>query len=524
MVSMMAAGGAFYSGYINANDPVSTTKAMKRALRQTGFKNRILDAPWKLFHLYNDIGAASENANRIGSAYIPAIRAGAGKAEAIWESKDLMNFAKHGDHALVQFFAQSVMFLNARVQGLTRYGQRWAEAPGLTFTKSMMYSMAVLAIWLKNKDDDRYKALPDDDKDMYVHFWTNGKHWRLPKSFEVGMIFGVGVERTFEYYYSNEDDAGKVAIDRMWWVMGEVFNFFNRETIVPLPQAIAPLFEATNNWNAFFQSPIVPEYMQDIAEVKPEIVFRPTTSPTMRELAEGMPKWAPATLRNPMMLEHLTRGYFATLGAYVMMMSDDLVRKQFDYPARPDLRWDKIPVVRRFYAGEDPPSRTVYEEVVYQVRASARQIERAVNKMEDLEMDDEVDAFMEEPSKYDPTFTNEEVVEAAKAMRFSYEEMKMIRKEIAELWEDENMGGDEKGRELNKLLREKLEAAKEGWLERPGAAIQFEALQNTLIDMIPNDRVDYLAEQGLEQTMDLLASLPVKPTTRLQRILMENTA
>jgi hypothetical protein len=523
MVSMMAAGGAFYSGYINANDPVSTTKAMKRALRQTGFKNRILDAPWKLFHLYNDIGAASENANRIGSAYIPAIRAGAGKAEAIWESKDLMNFAKHGDHALMQFFAQSVMFMNARIQGMVRYGQRWSEAPGLTFTKSMMYAMVVLAIWLKNKDDDRYKALPNDDKDMYVHFWTNGKHWRLPKSFEVGMIFGVGVERTFEYYYSNEDDAGKVAIDRMWWVMGEVFNFFNRETIVPLPQLISPLYEATNNWNAFFQSPIVPEYMQDIAAVKPEIVFRPTTSPTARELARGMPKWAPATLRNPMLLEHLTRGYFATLGAYVMMLSDDLVRKSFDYPARPDLRWDKIPVVRRFYTGEDPPSRTSYEEIVYEVRGNARQIERAVNKMEDLEMDDEIDAFMEEPSKYDPTFTNEEVVEAAKAMRFSYEEMKTIRKEIADLWEDENMSGEEKGRELNNLLRDKLDAAKEGYMERPGAAIQFEALQETLMDMIPGDQVDYLAEQGLGQTLDLLASLPVKPSTRLQRIMTENT-
>ena len=30
---------------------------------------------------------------------------------------------------------------------------------------------------------------------MYVHFWTNGKHWRLPKSFEVGQIFGTGGDR-----------------------------------------------------------------------------------------------------------------------------------------------------------------------------------------------------------------------------------------------------------------------------------------------------------------------------------------
>ncbi len=536
MVSMMAAGGAFYSGYINANDPISTVKAMKRALRQTGFKNRILDTPWKIFHLYNDIGAAAENANRIGSAYIPAMKAGAGKAEAVWEAKDLMNFAKHGDHGAVQFLAQTVMFLNARVQGLTRYAQRFREAPGLTFTKSMLYSMAVLMIWLKNKDDDRYKALPPDEKDMYVHFWTNGKHWRLPKSFEVGMIFGVGIERTFEYYYSNEDDAGKVAIDRMWWVLGEVFNLLGpRFPFVPLPQAIAPLYEATQNWNAFFQSPIVPEYMQDIAAVKPELVFRPTTSPTARELARGLPKWAPAMLRNPMLLEHLTRGYFATLGAYVMMMSDDMVRKMFDYPARPDLRWNKIPVARRFYSGEDPPSRTMFEEVIYQVRQNAKEIERAVNQLEKLERDDEIEAFLEEPSRYDPTFTNEQIVEASKAMKPSYEEMKRIRKEITALWEDEDMGGEQKGRELNELLQEKLEEAKEGWLERPGsseakeppdpgAIIQFEALQDTLIDMVPGDRVDYLAEQGLDRTADLLASLPVKPSTRFQRIMTENSA
>ena len=177
----------------------------------------------------------------------------------MWESKDLMNFAKHGDHVAVQFFAQSVMFLNARVQGLTRYGQRFVEAPGITFAKSMMYSMAVLALWLRNKDEDWYKALPEEDKDMNVHVMVNGKHWRLPKAFEVGMIFGVGVERMFEYFYSNEDDAGKVAIDRLWFVIGEVFNFFNRQTVIPLPQFIQPLFEASSNWNAFFQSPIVPE-------------------------------------------------------------------------------------------------------------------------------------------------------------------------------------------------------------------------------------------------------------------------
>lgn len=523
MVSMMAAGGAFYSGYINANDPVATTKAIKRSLRQTGYKQRILDAPWKLFHFYNDIAAASENANRIGSAYIPAIKAGAGKAEAVWEAKDLMNFSKHGDHALMQFFAQSVMFLNARIQGLVRYGQRFSEAPGITFAKSMMYAMAVLALWLKNKDEEWYKRLPEEEKDLYIHFRVNDKHWRLPKAFEVGMVFGVGVERMFEYFYSNEDDAGKLAIDRLWFVTGQVFNFFNPQTIVPLPQFIAPLYEATNNWNAFFQAPIVPEYMMDVAQVKPEIVYRPRTSPTMRALAEGVPNFAPNTMRNPILLEHLVRGYFGTLGAYVMMMSDDLVRAQMDMPPRPKLRWQQVPFVGRFYRGDEPPSRTNYEEILYQVINNAKQIERAINQMERLEMHDEVDQFLEAGSKYDSSFTNQEIRDAAKAMEGNYKQIQRLRRETTELWEDEDMDPEQKLRELNRIYQDKLENAREAWMERPGAAIQFEALEQTLIDMPSGDRPDYLSDQNLPFTRDLLISLK-HPNERLQNIYWENSA
>jgi hypothetical protein len=87
---------------------------------------------------------------------------------------------------------------------------------------------------------------------------------------------------------------------------------------------------------------------------------------------------------------------------------------------------------------------------------------------------------------------------------------------------------------------DKLQEAKEAWLERPGASetkkdddeipvtppgaiIQFEALQDTLIDMDPEDRPDYLAGQGLGQTADLLVSLPKKPGRRLRNIIWENS-
>jgi hypothetical protein len=109
-------------------------------------------------------------------------------------------------------------------------------------------------------------------------------------------------------------------------------------------------------------------------------------------------------------------------------------------------------------------------------------------------------------------------------MEGSYKEIQQIRKETTELWEDETMTPEQKGRELNNLYQQKLENAKDAWLERPGATIQFEALKDTLIDMIPDNRVDYLVEQGLTETADLLVSLPKQPNARLRRILLENSA
>ena len=535
MVSMMAAGGAFYQGYVNAMDPGATTKQLKRAMRRSGVRNRVLDAPWKFIELYQDLGAAAENANRIGTGYIPAIKAGAGTAEAVWEAKDLMNFAKHGDNGAMQFLIQTVPFLNARIQGLVRFGQRFKEAPGITITKSLLYTFAVLALYLSNKDDERYKELPEEEKDMYVHFWLNGKHWRLPKAFEVGMLFGTMPERMVQYWQSNEDDAGQLALDRLKFIFDEVFMMIEPGTIVPLPQLIKPLYEASTNWNAFFQSPIVPEYMQDIAAVKPDMVYRPGTSPALRELAARMPRFMPHTLRNPMLLEHIVRGYTGTLGSYLMMMTDDLVRKNFDYPPRPELRWNKIPIAGRFYRGDEPPSRTNYEEIVYELRNSARAIERTIAQMEREQMDDEVEEFKGEPSHYNRKFTNEEVIDAGQAVEGNMREIRRLRSELNEIWLDEDLSPAEKSMRINQIYRDKADEMRDAYRERPGAApfdptastttsprVSTMALLDELHRMSQQETYAFLSEAGLTDTAELVAGLPRQPNKDLRNLLADN--
>jgi hypothetical protein len=275
--------------------------------------------------------------------------------------------------------------------------------------------------------------------------------------------------------------------------------------------------------------------MQDIAAVKPDMVYRPGTSPALRELASRMPRFMPHTLRNPMLLEHIVRGYTGTLGSYLMMMTDDLVRKNFDYPPRPELRWNKIPVAGRFYRGDEPPSRTNYEEIVYELRNSARAIERTIAQMEREQMDDEVEEFKGEPSHYNRKFTNEEVIDAGQAVEGNMREIRRLRSELNEIWMDEDLTPAEKSRQINQIYRDKADEMRDAYRERPGAApfdptaatttaprVSTMALLDELNRMSQQETYAFLSEAGLTDTAALVQELPSSPNRDFRNLLADN--
>ena len=71
-------------------------------------------------------------------------------------------------------------------------------------------------MWFKNRDDERYKALPEWQKNF---FWIipieNGPIVRIPKPFELGVIFGSLPERILDYIYENDPDALRSIGDAM---------------------------------------------------------------------------------------------------------------------------------------------------------------------------------------------------------------------------------------------------------------------------------------------------------------------
>lgn len=519
MLRIMAAGGAFFSGYINANDPAAVAQSIKRTLRTNNFKNSLIDAPWKLFHHYNNLGAAMENASRLASGYKPAIRAGKSVGEAVWESKDLMNFAKHGDYAAVQFLIQTIPFLNARIQGNLRFYQRFTEAPGATLIKGLLFTMASMLLFLKNREEPWYELLGEEDKDLNYHFRVNGHHIRLPKPFEVGAVFGTLLgERLPEYLMNEDGDAGRLAMDRV------AFAFWQTFELRPIPQLIEPAYEVSRNWDFFGERNIVPPHFE---EMPPEFQFNQRTSPLAREIAQVMPDIMFDKLQSPMNIEHLIRGYTGTIGAELMMLTDDLIRKGNPevYPPRPPLRWGEIPLVKRFYRGDpdvEPPASNKFEKSVYEIRRKARGIERAVRALEESERLDEREDFLSRPATGYRGVTNQDILNSAKAMRRPYQSIRDIRKRIDRIYLDREMTPDQKLREINDLHRRLHEVSRDGWLLRPGAA-QWrervsEAIQNGAVDpavaveaIIEADEPEAAEERarsiGMESTAELIGSV-----------------
>lgn len=347
---MIAAGGGFHAGFISSHDPSASVRIMQKEMRHANFQKTVLSEPRKVWDAWIQFGSAIENANRL-AVYDGAIKAGKSHLVAAFEAKDFMDFSLRGDHMIMRFLTESVPFLNARIQGIYRLGRGFKENPGSFTARGTLIALAGLALWAINKDDERYRDLEEWDKDAYWHFWLGEDHYRFPKPFEVGFIFGTIPERIFGSFYEDPDatEASKRILDRLLWNIREIFS-------VGFPQTIDPIIEQIANVDFFTQRPIVSRGKE---KLRPEAQFNQWTHETSIQIGR-------ATGLSPARVDHLIRAYFGTLGDYVLSVSDYLTGALWDYPNPPSLRIDDYAVIKRFKRAE-PPRGTRYTREFYEL-------------------------------------------------------------------------------------------------------------------------------------------------------------
>ena len=448
--SMLFAGASFQGGYVNAGDPGAVAREIRRTLRLkgysassiNGFLSTVIDSPARLWEAYRHIGDSVENASR-EAVYERAMKAGKSKAQAVFEAKDLMDYSMQGRWIGIRLLADMVPFFNARVQGLYKLGRSGA-VPGAGMRRKVimrgaMIAMASLALALANRDDDRYKELEDWDRDNFWHFWdAQGNHYRWPKPFEIGLLYGTVPERLFMNLFGGDTNAETLTALKRAFLETLAFD--------PTPQLIKPGVEIYLNRNTFTNRPI--ENMGDQGKL-PSARFSERTSDTMIALGSAI---SDSTGVSPKQLEHIWRGYTGTMGMYFLGLADMATRAVKDKQPRPALRADDIAVISSFFRGNAPPKSTRYVTEFYDMLKEVDEAARTITGYAKAGRGEEAAAVREEYADRLP---------ARKMLEKRSDVLRSISRQIDSIYRDEDMTPAEKRARVDELIARKNQLAKE---------------------------------------------------------------
>jgi hypothetical protein len=355
-MAAMASGASFQGGYIQGTDPDAGAQMIRRELEKRGLTDEaihmhlssIVKNPLQLksvvmrgWQNYRSVGDRIENANRLATLD-RAVKANKSMAQALFESKDLMDYSRRGNFALTIFMTDLLPFLNARMQGsdkLVRASRSHPKIMAAQLIKLMTFSVVLAML---NDDDERYKELPDWEKDAYWHLYPFDEHIRIPKPFEVGIIAGTLPERAFRTWVTESQPSDKL----LWSLKHNLMETLNLN--YGLPQFMLPAIEVAANESFYFDQPI--ESLADQLVSSPER-YNSFTSNTAMELGDtALAEWLGLS---PKELQHLWNGYTGTMGAYALKAADMIVRgASAEHPSREAIMPHDWPIFRSFYQGQ----------------------------------------------------------------------------------------------------------------------------------------------------------------------------
>lgn len=172
--------------------------------------------------------------------------------EAGIEARDVtLDFGRHGKST--QSLNQTIAFFNAAIQGTDKMIREFKEHPGQMLTKTFIgITVPSLVLWYLNKDDPRYQELPQWQKDIFWVIPGKDTLYKIPKPFELGILFGTVPERMLQYMYDKEKGRNGPGFKGLG---GSIMD-----NLLPsaIPTGLLPAIEWISNYSFFMGRNIVP--------------------------------------------------------------------------------------------------------------------------------------------------------------------------------------------------------------------------------------------------------------------------
>ena len=360
--------------------------------------------------------AITDAATRV-AVYKDTLKRTGNEAEAIYQALEVLNFTRRGNNKAFQTYQQMTMFLNPRLQGLDvfyrgltgRYGIGRGLSPSKR-TKSVWLRLATIMAMMPGyyflvRDSEEYEEAPDEIKDNYLIIpgskkITGGFPLVIPKPFEVGLISMTVPERLTSYFA--DDVAGEDVAKRIKKMTRHTFS-------LTLPTAVDPLVENFANYDLFTGRQIVPDYLKGTDDAG----YRPQTDTLSKVIGDELNI-------SPLYVENLVRGYTGTLGSYLMIATDSVLREGLTDAERVKFGVDQLPVIGRFLL---PKEGSNYENQFYNLK---KDVDDTINTFRVIEDN------IEKRDKFAKGLTDEYKIEYMRDLKRLQKELQKVADELKE--------------------------------------------------------------------------------------------
>jgi len=394
-----------------------------------------------------------ENATRLGEyikSYNTSIKNGLTHKQAVerggFESKNIsLDFQRMG--AKMAAVNSVVAFFNARVQGYLKLYETFKSPETRSkalYTVGASITLPSILLWIANNEDERYKELPQWQKDLFwIVITGEGKDtivWRIPKPFELGYVFGTLPERLLDFVKTKDPTAIKKFV--------ETLAFDNATSLMPVPDIAKPLVEAWSNKSLFTKKPIVPRSLEGLL---PEYQYTEYTSETSKILGKLIRQISGeySGVSSPVRIESTINNWTGTLGrTFTSVLDKALISSGvIDDPIKPEETLSDIPIIRAFVV-RNPSAGSEYITTFYDKYEKVNKIFNSIDTLQKA-------GNFEEANKL---LTNLPV--EATVLKSTYKLVQDLDKRVRDTYNSKFLSPNEKRQLIDEMYRNMIDISK----------------------------------------------------------------
>lgn len=368
-----------------------------------------------------------------------------------------------------------IAFFNASIQGTDKMVRSFKDHPTRTTAKvAAGIVMPSMILQILNRDEPGWEEIPQFQKDVYWLIRTgpdmpsglvegteayerayeqairDSVWWRIPKPFEIGILFGSGAERTVDWILDRDPKAFDGFLEAI-----------NRgATPGYMPNFMQPAIENWANKSFFTDRPLVPAGREKMMRRYQYSGYTTETAKALGSILGEIQGGATGEGVSPNVIEHWVRAWSGGLGTHFLKAADYGLRKAgvVPDPIRPTDTLADIPFIKGFVV-RFPSGSAESIAQFYETYDEYEAINSSIKSLNDEERYDEAD-------RLEDTALDEGVLLNLKTFRRSLSNASAA---IRRVYQDPTMTPNEKRQLIDETYVQMIFIAKDGLEE-----IQYE--------------------------------------------------